>query len=102
MVNNKKLIIGWTGVFITVIFSSLWAYWGAIENFHEGWYSTSVCENILMFLFQYMLIHSSHHQCHTRKIDFSITNYAIGAGNCNSRDFYKDCMDNQFIYQYAN
>lgn len=52
---NKKQIIGWFGVTITIIISSIWAYWGAFENFHEGWYSTSIWENIFMLLFQYML-----------------------------------------------
>jgi len=52
---RKRLILGWIGISITVIFSSIWAYWGAFENFHEGWYSISLLENIFMFLFQYML-----------------------------------------------
>lgn len=54
MGKNKKVIIGWIGVFITVILSSVWAYWGAFENFHEGWYSTSIWENLYLFLFQYI------------------------------------------------
>lgn len=54
-IKQKKLILGWIGVAITTIFSSLWAYWGAFENFHEGWFSTSIIKNISMFLFQYML-----------------------------------------------
>ncbi|NLT12066.1 MAG: hypothetical protein GXY06_06620 [Clostridiaceae bacterium] len=37
-----KLVLGWLGVVITVIISVVWAYWGAIENFHEGWYSESI------------------------------------------------------------
>lgn len=55
MKENKKSIIGWIGVIITLIFASLWAYWGAIENFHEGWYSTSFWENLFMLVFQYLL-----------------------------------------------
>lgn len=54
MERNQKVIIGWISVFITVILSSVWAYWGAIENFHEGWYSTSIWENLFLFLFQYI------------------------------------------------
>jgi hypothetical protein len=50
-----KQIVGWSAVTITLLVSSLWAYWGTIENFHEGWYSTSAWENIGMFLFQYLL-----------------------------------------------
>ncbi|MDX9934299.1 MAG: hypothetical protein RBS30_04785, partial [Sphaerochaetaceae bacterium] len=53
---NAKIIIGWLGVSISLIFSSLWAYWGAIENFHEGWYSTSIWENVYMLMFQYLLL----------------------------------------------
>jgi len=54
MGKNKKVIIGWIGVFITVILSSVWVYWGAFENFHEGWYATSIWENLYLFLFQYL------------------------------------------------
>ncbi len=53
---NKKQIIGWIAVSITVIISSIWAYWGSIENFHEGWYSESLFENLFMLIFQYSLI----------------------------------------------
>jgi len=52
---KRKRVIGWIGVSITVVFSSLWAYWGAFENFHEGCYA-SPWENIFMFLFQYLLV----------------------------------------------
>ncbi len=52
---RKRRILGWIGVSITIVFSSIWAYWGAFENFHEGWYSTSIWENIFMFFFQYIL-----------------------------------------------
>ena len=53
--NKRKLILGWLGVVLTLILSGLWAYWGAFENFHEGWYSKSVWENLFMLVFQYML-----------------------------------------------
>jgi hypothetical protein len=48
-------ILGWIGVITTVVISSFWAFWGANENFHEGWYSESLRENLLMLIFQYML-----------------------------------------------
>lgn len=54
--DRKKIILGWTGVVITVLFSSFWAYWGAFENFHEGWYSASLWENIFMLIFQYLIL----------------------------------------------
>lgn len=53
---NKKNIIGWIGVAISLVFSSIWAYWGTIENFHEGWYSQSVWENLFMLVFQYLSV----------------------------------------------
>lgn len=53
MRERYKNIIGWTGVLITLVFSSIWAYWGSIENFHEGWYSRSIWENLFMMVFQY-------------------------------------------------
>jgi hypothetical protein len=34
-----RIIMGWLGVAVTVIFTNVWTYWGIIENFHEGWYS---------------------------------------------------------------
>ena len=52
---KRRNIVGWIGVAITTIFSSIWAYWGSIENFHEGWYSVSIWENLFMLLFQYLL-----------------------------------------------
>jgi hypothetical protein len=51
---KRRRVLGWIGVSITVVFSSLWAYWGAFENFHEGCYA-SFWENIFMFFFQYLL-----------------------------------------------
>jgi hypothetical protein len=50
-----RLVLGWVGIAITVIISSVWAYWGAIENFHECWYSESIWENLFMLVFQYWL-----------------------------------------------
>ncbi len=53
--SDRKFWLGWIGVGISLIFSSLWAYWGAMENFHEGWYSQSIWENLFMLFFQYLL-----------------------------------------------
>lgn len=52
---KRERILGWIGVTITVLISGFWAYWGAFENFHEGWYSTSFRENVFMLVFQYLL-----------------------------------------------
>jgi len=53
--SRRKNILGWIGVSITVALAGLWAYWGATENFHEGWYSVSLWENIGMMVLQYLL-----------------------------------------------
>lgn len=53
---DKKALSAWLAVIISTLFSSLWAYWGIIENFHEGWYSENFVENLLMMFFQYLLI----------------------------------------------
>ena len=50
---KRQLILGWIAVAIVIVIASFWAYWGGIENFHEGWYSKSIWENILMMLVQY-------------------------------------------------
>lgn len=48
-------IAGWTAVIISTAFAGLWAFWGAIENFHEGWYYTSPWDNLVLMFVQYSL-----------------------------------------------
>ena len=52
---RARRIVGWVAVGITVVFTNLWTYWGIIENFHEGWYSISLLENLGMLFLQYLL-----------------------------------------------
>ncbi len=42
-----RLAIGWAIVIINTSVACLWAFWGAIENFHEGWYWPSLARNLL-------------------------------------------------------
>ncbi len=49
-----KKIIGWISISISIIAACFWAYWGIIENFHEGWYFNSLLENIGLMLIQYL------------------------------------------------
>ncbi|MGO8735148.1 MAG: hypothetical protein ACLQVM_20415 [Terriglobia bacterium] len=35
-------ILGWSAVSISTLVSGFWGFWGSIENFHEGWYFTSL------------------------------------------------------------
>lgn len=53
---KRERILGWIGVSITVLLAGFWAYWGAFENFHEGWYADSFWENMAMFLLQYLAV----------------------------------------------
>ncbi len=53
---HARLFLGWAAVGITVIFTCVWTFWGIVENFHEGWYSKSVWENLLMLFFQYLSV----------------------------------------------
>lgn len=49
-----RLILGWTAVSISTLTAGFWAFWGSIENFHEGWYFTSVVKNVELLLVQYL------------------------------------------------
>lgn len=53
---RPKRILGWTAVVVSTTFAAVWAYWGIVENFHEGWYSQSLLENLGMLLFQYLSV----------------------------------------------
>lgn len=44
-IKTRQLIFGWTALAIVTVVGSLWAYWGGVENFYEGWYSESLWEN---------------------------------------------------------
>jgi hypothetical protein len=48
------LICGWTAVSISTLVAGFWGFWGSIENFHEGWYSTSLWRNLVLMLVQYL------------------------------------------------
>jgi len=52
-ITKRQLVIGWIAVAIVIVIASIWAYWGGMENFHEGWYSNSIWKNISMMLIQY-------------------------------------------------
>ena len=41
-------------VFISTVAACFWAFWGSVENFHEGWFSTSIWQNILLMFVQYL------------------------------------------------
>jgi len=43
-------VIGWSAVALNLLVSCFWAFWGAIENFHEGWHYGHVGLNLLWTL----------------------------------------------------
>jgi hypothetical protein len=52
--HRNALILGWIAVGISTIISGFWAFWGIIENFHEGWYFESLGINLGMMVVQYL------------------------------------------------
>jgi len=44
----RATVSGWLAVGIATILSSLWAFWGVYESFHEGWYFASLAQNLLL------------------------------------------------------
>ena len=47
-------ILGWIAVAFSTALSSMWAFWGIVENFHEGWYYRSAASNIALMFVQYL------------------------------------------------
>ncbi len=50
----RRQILGWSAVAISASIACFWAFWGINENFHEGWYSTSIWQNLGLMLVQYL------------------------------------------------
>ncbi len=51
---NKYQKMGWLAVSFSIVITSIWAFWGASETFHEGWYYDSLIKNIGLTLLQYL------------------------------------------------
>jgi len=51
---DKRQILGWTAVGLSTAITILWAFWGIIENFHEGWYYDSLLPNLGLMFAQYL------------------------------------------------
>ena len=51
---DKRRIAGWIAVGLSIAITCVWAFWGIIENFHEGWYSESVLSNLGLMFVQYL------------------------------------------------
>jgi hypothetical protein len=51
---DKRQIAGWLTVSSSILITCFWAFWGIVENFHEGWYSKSFLSNLGLMLIQYL------------------------------------------------
>jgi hypothetical protein len=51
---DKRQIVGWIAVGLSTTITCLWAFWGIIETFHEGWYYESWLANVGLMFAQYL------------------------------------------------
>ncbi len=51
---DKRQSVGWIAVVLSTAVTCFWAFWGIIENFHEGWYYESWLSNVGLMFFQYL------------------------------------------------
>ena len=51
---DKSQIVGWIALGISTIVTCFWAFWGIVENFHEGWYFESLLSNLGLMFMQYL------------------------------------------------
>lgn len=54
MDNKKHSIAGWIALTLSTLITSFWAFWGIVENFHEGWYFESLLSNLGLMFAQYL------------------------------------------------
>jgi hypothetical protein len=54
MSDERRQIVGWTAVSVSTLVACFWAFWGSNENFHEGWFSLSIWQNIGLMFAQYL------------------------------------------------
>jgi len=52
--DKKQSIMGWVAVGVSAVITCFWAFWGIIENFHEGWYFESLLSNLGLMFAQYL------------------------------------------------
>ena len=51
---NKRNVTGWIAVGLSIAVTCFWAFWGIVENFHEGWYYESWLSNVGLMFAQYL------------------------------------------------
>jgi hypothetical protein len=51
---DRRQIVGWIAVGLSIAITCVWAFWGIIETFHEGWYYESLLSNLGLMIVQYL------------------------------------------------
>ena len=51
---SKTEFVGWLAVALSTLIACIWAFWGIIENFHEGWNHSSFFYNLGLMFLQYL------------------------------------------------
>jgi hypothetical protein len=51
---NRRQVAGWIAVGLSTAITCFWAFWGIIENFHEGWHYESWLSNAGLMFVQYL------------------------------------------------
>jgi hypothetical protein len=56
MVSRYRQILGWFAVGLSTLAACFWAFWGILENLHEGWYYPSLWMNLSLMVVQYLVV----------------------------------------------
>jgi hypothetical protein len=51
---NRRRLAGWLALGVSTLITCFWAFWGIVENFHEGWYFESLLANLGLMFVQYL------------------------------------------------
>jgi hypothetical protein len=51
---SRQQVVGWLAVAVSTSIAGFWAFWGIIENFHEGWFHESLLLNLGLMFGQYL------------------------------------------------
>jgi hypothetical protein len=51
---DRHQVLGWIAVGLSTAITCFWAFWGIVENFHEGWYYASWGTNVGLMFAQYL------------------------------------------------
>jgi hypothetical protein len=51
---DRRQLGGWIAVGLSTLITCFWAFWGIVENFHEGWYFETLLSNLGLMFAQYL------------------------------------------------